>query len=94
LRKIFTERFGSGSGRSIRSPTVAICGEREEERKKKELSRTSIYDRLSASLVPYRVQRAPARVAPFVSTWRTPLLAGSVRAPLSLAPDYTLGALG
>jgi hypothetical protein len=29
LRKIFTERFRSGSGQSQRSPTAVICGERE-----------------------------------------------------------------
>jgi hypothetical protein len=36
LGKIFTERFGSGSGWSQRSPVTMICGEREEERKKEE----------------------------------------------------------
>jgi hypothetical protein len=36
LGKIFTERFGSGSGWSQRSPAAMICGEREEGRKTEE----------------------------------------------------------
>jgi hypothetical protein len=64
LGKIFTERFGSRSGRSERSPVVVICGEREEERKKKEPDQAGIGGRAPVLLVPYYVQSASVRLAP------------------------------
>jgi hypothetical protein len=82
LGKTFMERFGSGTGRSQSSPAATICGEIErerrdeerKERKKKEPGRTGIGGRTAASLVPYCVQKVPARLELFLSTWRDTLL--------------------
>jgi hypothetical protein len=72
--KSFTERFQRGSGQSSRSPMAAHGEERgevekkERRRKKRACTQTGIRSRaLGASLAPYSVPRALARVAPFRS---------------------------
>jgi hypothetical protein len=78
LEKIFIERFESGSGRSLRSLIAVFLWrerrgeEKEEERKKEVGGKNGISDRAPTSLMPYRDQRALARVAPFVPTWHVP----------------------
>jgi hypothetical protein len=74
LWKSFMERFWIGSGRSSRPPLVAHgeargeVGKKERRRKKKgACARTGIRGRTLASLAPYPIPRAPARVAPFRS---------------------------
>jgi hypothetical protein len=74
LWKSYIERFQTGSDRSSRSP-VAMHGEergevgKKERRRKKKgaCARTGIRGRTLASLAPYPIPRAPARVAPFGS---------------------------
>jgi hypothetical protein len=76
-----------GEEREREWPTIWITGggnflerEMKEKRKKKKErrmpDRTGLGGGALASLVPYSAQRAPARLAPFLSTWCTPSLAG------------------
>jgi hypothetical protein len=70
LGKSFTESFGSGGGRKVRSPPEMEREEKTEKREEEErdTGQTCIQSRTSASMVPYCDTSASRRSVPFLST--------------------------